>query len=374
MRPYALAGSVLLGLLVVGWLAGGAGSEERLRRLMHLPEGIPLPRIPDDNPLTAEKIELGRSLFYDGRLSINGRMSCGTCHRQHLAFTDGKGRAVGVTGQRQPRGSMTLANVAYASRLTWAHPLLESLEHQALLPVFRDDIVEMGMGGKEGLVLERLERDPRMVALFEAAFPDQQNPVNLTNVFRALASFERTLNSFNSPYDRYMRGDVDALNASEKRGMTLFLGERLECFHCHGGPTFSDALRHDGQLEAEVAFHNTGLYPLETLEDAQHPGIAEVTRRSSDVGRFKAPTLRNIAVTAPYMHDGSLSSLEEVLEHYESGGRAGDHPHKSVFVSGFLLTSRERQDVLNFLHALTDRDFLTNPALADPNAQGRVGR
>lgn len=333
----------------------------------NLPYNMPLPNVPENNPLTEHKIELGRYLFYDERLSLNSDISCGSCHQQHLAFTNGTAKSSGTTGDLHHLNAMSLANVAYSSSLTWANPLVNSLEHQALLPMFSEQPVEMGWTGITERILNRLNQDSALVELFSLAFPNEKRPVNLKNIVYAIASFERTLLSFQSPYDAYMAGDRAALNASQKRGMALFMSERLECFHCHGGPTFTDSLSHNGQLEKRVAFHNNGLYSYPKTQTFGHNGLAELSLNESDAGRFKAPTLRNIEVTAPYMHDGSVATLEEVIEHYEQGGIAGfDHPQKSIFVRGFILTDEERTDLLNFLMALTDEEFLTNPKFANP--------
>ena len=370
-KRWLIAGAMALGVGLT-WL--GADSLAAMLRpgdayVWDLPEGMPPPRVPADNPMTQAKVTLGRHLFYDERLSVTGEMSCASCHRQELAFTDGKARGVGTTGEVHPRGPMSLANVAYAPRFTWAHPHLDRLEHQALAPLFGDDPVEMGMGDHEDELVARLAADPATVARFAAAFPDDAEPITVPHLVQAIASFERTMLSFDSPYDRYTRGDLDALSVEAQRGMKLFFSERLECFHCHGGPTFSDALTHAKLPAAEVAFHNTGLYNVdgEGGYPAPNTGIHAVTGDPDDMGRFKAPTLRNITVTAPYMHDGSLATLDDVLDHYAEGGRAGlDHPIKSEFVMGFVLGDDERADLLAFLASLTDTSFLTDPRLADP--------
>jgi len=332
-----------------------------------LPEGMPAPTVPAGNPMSRAKVELGRHLFYDERLSVDGEMSCASCHQQELAFTDGRPQGVGTTGEVHPRGAMSLTNVAYVPRLTWAHPDLDRLEHQALAPLFGDDPVEMGMADHEDELVATLAHDPQSQARFEAAFPDEE--VSVPHIVRAIAAFERTLLSFDSPYDRYTRGDLDALSPAAERGLDLFMSERLECFHCHGGPTFSDSLSHDKLPAAEVAFHHTGLYDLdgEGAYPAPNTGLHALTGRPEDMGRFRAPTLRNIAVTAPYMHDGSVETLDDVLDHYANGGRAGSgSPLQSEFVNGFVLGDAERSDVLAFLHALTDESFLTDPRHADP--------
>lgn len=334
------------------------------------PAHFPKPRIPADNPMTQAKIELGRHLFYDPRLSVNGKTSCATCHKQELAFTDGKTRAVGTTGQRHPRGAMSLANLVYTSRLTWANSHVDRLEHQAMMPMFGEDPVEMGLTGHEAEVIDKLRGDARYQKLFRKAFPSDQNAYTIQRITQALACFERSLISGNSAYDRYLRGDESAMSAPAKRGMELFLSERLECFHCHGGFNFSDSVDHAGLASAEVAYHNTALYNIDGkgAYPADNTGLHELTGKPQDMGRFKAPTLRNIAVTAPYMHDGSIATLEGVIDHYAAGGRAAG-PLQSEFVPGFVITEQEKADVVAFLKSLTDEEFLTSPKYADPFKQ-----
>lgn len=347
--------------------------------LLNLPSDFPEPILPDDNPLTAEKVELGRHLFYDKRLSGNETQSCASCHQQKLAFTDGRATALGSTGEAHPRASMSLANVLYSATLNWAAPDLVDLESQALLPILGDMPVELGLAGMEDVLVARLRAEETYQALFPAAFPEDDDPFSLENVARALASFERTLISGNSPFDRYTRDtDDNAISESAKRGSVLFFSERFDCFHCHGGSTFAEQVNHGNLPSGESPFHNTGLYNLD-LEGSYpegNQGLYEVTGNRRDKGRFKAPTLRNIAVTAPYMHDGSIDTLEEVLDHYSAGGRtlddgpyAGrgfDNPNKSIFVHGFAITDEERADLIAFLNSLTDETFLKNPKFSNP--------
>jgi cytochrome c peroxidase len=346
----------------------------------NLPSRLPKPVVPADNPITAEKVELGRHLFYEKRLSITGRHSCASCHEQKRAFTDGKLVGVGATGEKHPRNSMSLANVAYNSVLTWANPLMQRLESQALVPLFGEHPIELGMVGKEDQILATLRQDPTYQKLFAAAFGKKDSAINISNLMKALASFQRSLISFDSPYDRYrFGGNKTAISDSAKRGERLFHSERFECFHCHGGFNFSDSTKHDRLAFNEIAFHNTGLYNIDGRGafPPQNTGVYEITKQSSDMGRFKAPTLRNIELTAPYMHDGSITTLEEAIEHYRVGGRtirtgefAGvgrNNPFKSHFISGFELTETEKQDLLAFLRSLTDETFTHNPAFSDPN-------
>ena len=343
-----------------------------------LTPGFPEPRVPDDNPMSEVKVELGRLLFYDVRLSENETQSCGSCHEQRLAFSDGRAQGLGSTGELHPRGAMALVNVAYNSRHTWANHLIDTLEAQALGPMFGDNPVELGMGGREDLLIQRISEDPDYPALFAEAFPEDDGAITLDTITKAIAAFERVLISDDSPYDRYIAGDDDALTESEMRGMNLFFSERLECFHCHGGFNFSSSTDHSSLPFAEVQFHNTGLYNLD--EDGTYPatdqGLFGLTADPADMGAFRAPTLRNIELTAPYFHDGTAETLEDVLAHYERGGRliedgenAGDgrdNPLKSTFLTGFIVTDQEREDVLAFLRALTDEAFVTDPALSDP--------
>jgi cytochrome c peroxidase len=245
--------------------------------------------------------------------------------------------------------------------------------------MFGDHPVELGMVGKEDLLIQRLKAEPRYAKLFATAFPTDAQAFTIANVTKALASFERTLLSGDSPYDEYRRGDdPNAISISAKNGEALFFSERLECFHCHGGFNFTGSVDYLGKGFAEVEFHNTGLYNLKGKFNYPEPniGLYEFTQNEEDVGKFKAPTLRNIAVTAPYMHDGSIATLEDAVEHYRLGGRtikAGplsgvgfENPNKSEFVKSFELTKPERADLLAFLRSLTDQSFLTDPRFADP--------
>ncbi len=345
----------------------------------NLPEWTPKPVVPEDNPITAEKVELGRHLFYEPRLSITGEYSCASCHKQALAFTDGKKVAVGSTNEKHSRNSMSLANIAYNPVLTWGNPLMTNLENQALIPIFGEHPIEMGMVGKEQEMITWMQNDPEYRQMFAEAFEQEENPVNISNLTKALASFERSLVSFNSPYDRYRyEGDRDAISAAAKRGEKLFNSERMECFHCHGGINFSDSVKHENLAFTEIAFHNTGLYNIDGEGGYPPPntGINEITQEPDDMGRFKAPTLRNIALTAPYMHDGSIATLREAIAHYQAGGRTitegewagvgSTNPYKSVFIKGFEVTEAEIDDLIKFLNSLTDEKFVTNPAYSDP--------
>lgn len=343
------------------------------------PKWMPKPLEPLDNPTTEAKVELGRRLFYDPRLSVNRTLSCASCHRQELAFTDARPVSPGALGHLTARNSMTLVNVAYAPVLTWANPLLHTLEQQALVPLLGITPIELGMAGRDQELAERLGADPVYPPLFAKAFPAAPNGISLATVVRALAAFERTLISGRSPYDRYRyEGEIEAIPEAAIRGEALFFSERLECHHCHGNFNLNDSVMHERNRLGEVAFHNTGLYDLDGqgAYPEDNTGLLEHTGRPEDMGRFRAPTLRNVELTAPYMHDGSIATLDAVIDHYAAGGRtlsSGPHagvgrnnPLKSSFVPGFQLTPEERADLIAFLKSLTDRELLTDPRYSDP--------
>jgi cytochrome c peroxidase len=328
--------------------------------------------------MTAAKVELGRHLFYDRRLSGTGDYACASCHRQERAFTDGRARAVGATGEVHPRSAMSLANVAYNATLTWADPQLHRLEEQMLVPMLNEQPVELGLAGRTAEAFDRFRADPRYRRLFDEAFPGQEDPIRLDNVIRAIACFERTLLSGDSPYDRLIyRDEREAFSTSAWRGMRLFFSPRLACSECHGGFNFSGPVDYEGAGPPRPTFHNTGLYDLGAgAYPASDPGLIRVTGEAMDMGRFRAPTLRNIALTAPYMHDGSIATLRAVVEHYMAGGRtvhaaryAGtgrENPYKSDRITGFALTERDKVDLVSFLENLTDRSFVTDRRFSDP--------
>jgi cytochrome c peroxidase len=346
----------------------------------NLPKGFPTPAVPEGNPMTEAKVELGRHLFYDKRLSINEKTSCATCHLQEKAFTEDKMTSVGTFGDVHPRNSMTLANVVYNPSFNWANPSVVRLERHAHLPLFgTTPIVEMGMEGKEALLLERLKNDPVYQKLFAEAYPNEDRKFVLNQVMRSLASFVRSMISGNSPYDKYRYGkQEDAISESAKRGQRLFFSERMECFDCHAGFNLSGTVNFVGKSDESAQFENNGLYNIDG-KGAYPPdnvGLFEATNKPDDMGKFKVPTLRNIELTAPYMHDGSIATLEEVIEHYRVGGRTitegkhagkgNENPHKSSFVNGFRLTESEKQDLIAFLKSLTDTEFVTNPKFSNP--------
>ncbi len=345
--------------------AAGGRFQSATDTLWDLPPGVPPPAVLDPSTLTPARIALGRELFYDVRLSVNGTQSCGTCHRREFAFTDAKPRAIGATGEVHPRGSMSLINVAYRETLTWADPTPASLEDQALVPMFGEHPVELGLKGHEADIFERLSSDVMYLRLFGEAFPNDPTPITTEHIVSAIAAFERIIVSFRSPYDRYrFRGDEAALSPAARRGEALFFSrERVGCMLCHGGLNFDGAGQNAAGAGGPPAFHNTGLF---TKYQAPNDGLQAFTGQARDEGKFRVPTLRNIERTAPYMHNGSIATLGEVLDHYAAGGRAA-HANRSPLLRPFALTPGERSDLLAFLASLTDLDALIDSRWGDPS-------
>ncbi|MCS7073718.1 MAG: cytochrome-c peroxidase [Bacteroidia bacterium] len=303
---------------------------------LQIPAGFPPPNIPADNEVTADRVALGKKLFHEKLLSRDSSISCATCHKPELAFSDGLTRSFGIDGNVVTRNSPNLTNVLWATSLFWDGGSI-SLEHQAIAPI--QNPLEMDFTVQGGV--ERIKTIPEYVELFRKAY---NRDVDSFGLVRAIAAYQRTFISSKSKYDKYLAGDLTALNESEERGRQLFFGEKAECFHCHTGILFTDN-----------SFQNNGLYTI--YPDS---GRYRITGKTSDIGKFRVPTLRNVAVTAPFMHDGSIPTLEAVIDHYASGGKG--HPNQSPLVRPFNLTAQEKQDLVNFLKALTDTTFLNNPA------------
>jgi cytochrome c peroxidase len=369
----------LLSAAALGWPLAAWGASPAFE--WHLPPGFHAPLVPSGNPMSDAKVQLGRRLFYDQRMSINGQGGCSSCHLQELGFADRKDKsvAVGVTGEKHPRRAMPLANVGYFGALTWANPTMTMLETQARTPLFGAHPVELGLPEGGGPFLKVVSSNPIYLKLFPEAFPGESGPYTFDHITRALASFERTMISGRSPYDRYRyQGDENALSESAKRGEDLFFHQPQNCFRCHGGFTLGGDPVQAAHPDQLPEFFNNGLYNLAGAQSfpADNLGIYEFTHDPKDIGKFRAPSLRNVALRAPYMHDGSIATLYGVLDHYAAGGRtiaagllAGDgskNPNKDRFISGFTLTAQQRADLIAFLESLTDTEFLRDPQFGDP--------
>lgn len=343
-----------------------------------LPPHFAQPVVPEDNPMSEEAFQLGRKLFYDKRLSGNGTFACASCHFQELAFTDGKSLPTGSTGERTLRSAQGLANVAYHPYYTWANYSLISIERQNLNPLQGDNPVEMGMNDQtQPVILQRIADDENYQAAFRQVFAQDEQPINLGNLVKALATFQRGMISANSKYDQFLQSKA-TLTAQEERGRKLFFSDQAQCSQCHGSYNFNDQLRDVTSKEIKTAFHNTGLYNIDGkggFPDGNR-GILELSGQPADMGMFRAPSLRNVEVTAPYMHDGSIANLEQVLDFYASHGRVitagpfkGDgrkSPRKDKRIDKIQLDAQDKSDIIAFLHTLTDDEFLANPRFSNP--------
>ncbi len=346
-----------------------------------LPTGWTPPPIPADNPMSPAKVELGRRLFYDTRLSGNGGFSCASCHRQEFGFADARNIPVGSTGEPHPRNSMGIANSAWLTLFNWADPLTPSLEQQALVPMFGDRPVELGLKGQEAVLLDRIRAVSLYRGLFAASFAGQPDPFTIPNLTRALAAFERTIIALDSPYDRAHRGQAGAMSAAAVRGEGLFFSSALACAECHRAPLFTAAANVAGTTGAPpsaAAFANNGIYNVggDGSYPAGNRGLIDRTGQPDDMGKFRVPSLRNLAFTFPYMHDGSISTLEEVVEHYARGGRvvvngpnAGDgqlSPRKDPRIRPLTLSPQGKLDLVAFLRSLSDSALVSAPRYANP--------
>ncbi|MEE8117738.1 MAG: cytochrome c peroxidase [Gemmatimonadales bacterium] len=318
------------GLVAVAALLPATAAAQTSAQRPQIPLGLDLYRhVPDDNPLTRAKVALGRALFFDSLLSADRSLACASCHQPRQAFTDGGAVSVGVFGRRGTRSVPTLVNRTYGASFFW-DGRTTSLETQVLMPI--QDPSEMAMTVDE--LVERLNRHPEYPQLFRTAFG---RALNREDLARALASYVRTILSGDAPIDRYMAGEFDALSEEAREGLRLFRG-KANCTACHLGPNFTDE-----------RFHNTGIAWRDgVLSDS---GRYVVTRTEEHLGAFKTPTLREIGRTAPYMHDGSIATLEEVIALYDRGGNP--NPYRDPVLHPLHLSGAERAALLAFLRSLS---------------------
>jgi cytochrome c peroxidase len=299
----------------------------------HLPRGFPQPFVPADNPMSVAKVALGKRLFFETRLSLTGRYSCASCHDPARSYTDARARAVGATGASMDHSAMALINVAYNLAYGWQRPKVTTLETQMRQPLFNQHPVEIGLTGREAQVVAALTADPVYAQQFAAVFGDG---ITVPQVIQAIAAYERTLIVGHSPFDAYVfEGDHGALSAAAKAGMALFFSQRVGCAGCHSGFNFAGNWRDVQGATGKASFADDGL----------------------GVGPVRVPTLRNIALTAPYMHDGRFADLDAVLDHYQRVGRMPDSAHggqRDRRLRRFTLTTAERDELKAFLGSLTN--------------------
>jgi cytochrome c peroxidase len=331
---------VLLGVLAGTAPVTFAGAPQGTEFEWHLPRGFPTPAVPSDNPMSSAKVVLGRRLFFATSLSMTGHYSCASCHDPAKAYSDGRPRAIGATGEILPHSAMSLVNVAYNISYGWTKPELQSLETQMLEPLLNEYPIELGAVGREEQIRAQLTAESAYRDAFAAAFPNETQPITLQNIIKAIATFERTLIYGNSPFDRYVfGGDHAAISPQAKHGMQLFYSPRAGCAACHSGLNFAGNW-HDAQgTTGKPAFANNG---------------------TTD-GLMKVPTLRNIALTAPYMHDGRFTTLEAVLDHY---AHVAEQHLGDKRLHSFDLTAEERADLIAFLDTLTDPELARDQASA----------
>lgn len=332
VRPLAsvMTRRTTISILFATLLLGGCqllGSDEPSTVAVVVPDGFPPLPVPDYNPLEPAKVALGERLFFDPILSGDQTVSCASCHNPDLAFSDGKPRSIGIDGRVGLRNSPSLINVAYQRLLFWDGGSF-TLEAQVLAPLENKD----EMNAELEPVLQRLRTDTTYIRLFDRAFGEAPSIRSLT---QAVAAYQRTLVSTGSRYDQYVAGQTDALTTQERAGLDLFNG-KAGCVTCHAGPLFTN-----------FSFENKGLSMA--LADS---GRARITGLSSDFGKFKVPSLRNVALTAPYMHDGRFSTLETVLQHHNQGG--SHTRNQSPMIKAINLTPEETSAIVAFLHSLTD--------------------
>ncbi len=310
------------------------------------------------NKTTQTFEQLGHSLFFDTRLSFNQTKSCSSCHDPKFAFSDSYRRSITATGEVVAHNAPSLINISRHRFFDWANPAIRSLYQQSDRPLLNTHPTELGMSGHEDEILARLAADNYYSEAFNNVFKDSATPISLHHIKLALVAYVNTLQSIEAPYDRYINGDSIALSASAQRGRALFFSQRLRCASCHPPPYFTTATLTN---RVDSIYFNTGLY-------------------SSDSERlFKTPSLRNLSLTAPYGHDGSVNTLDDMIDIYARGGRliangprTGDgrtNPNRSPLLTGFSISPSEKRDLVDFLFSLTDSTIFHKPSFQYPTRQ-----
>jgi cytochrome c peroxidase len=313
-----------LALATVGWISSCYVAQRCAATDIAVPRGLPPVKFPADNPSNADKVELGKQLYFDKRLSVDNTVSCASCHDPKMGWSNNDKTAVGVGGQRGGRSAPTVLNTAYQAFQFW-DGRAGTLEQQALGPIANP--IEMNLPVEKAV--EKIAAIKGYQDQFQKVFGQ---PVNADNLAKAIAAFERTILSGDAPYDRFKAGDESALSDKAKEGMKLFFG-KANCSSCHTGPNFTDN-----------GFHNVGISFAAEKPDL---GRNEISKMEGDKGAFKTPTLREIARTGPYMHDGSLASLEEVVAYYNKGGTPNDYLDEEIYA--LKLTPEQQSALVAFL-------------------------
>ena len=324
---------------------------------------------PNKKIITSVDAKIGRLLFFDTRLSINKTKSCASCHNPALAYTDGLITPNGALGDTVKRNSPTLINLFENETFNWADDNIRTLQQQSNIPLFGIHPVEMGCDSTKNLSLDFTYSD----LLYKPLFAEKSiTKINWLQVKDFIAAYVKTFNFSKSKYDKYLTSNTN-LNNEEYAGKRLFFSDKLNCKKCHSGNDFDEP-----EFTRMNHYQNIGLYNIgkDSLYANDDNGLQNVSKDKDDIGKFKIPSLRNIAVTAPYFHDGSAASLEVVIENYARGGRlttkgknTGDgklHPNKNQFVEGFKITNKEKQQLISFLKTLTDTTYLLNPFYQNP--------
>jgi len=327
---------MVLTIVIISCSQEDIGSNHFPPEFMEIPNGFDEIEFPEENEFSQSRWELGKRLFYDPIMSLDSTISCASCHSSELAFSDNVAFSLGVEDRLGARNAPTLANVAYHPYFT-REGGVPTLEMQILVPIQEHNEFDFNIV----LLAERLNADSSYIQESLKAYNREPDAFVIT---RALSSFERSLISGYSRFDHYENyNDLEALSQREVKGMELFFSDKTNCSQCHMGFNFTN-----------YAFENNGLY-----EEYNDVGRFRFTGEEEDIARFKVPSLRNIELTTPYMHDGSLLTLDEVVEHYNDGGE--NHPQKSTLIKPLGLTEDEKSSLVAFLKSLTDESFVNNP-------------
>jgi len=318
---------------------------------------------------------LGRYLFFENQISLNHSKSCGSCHAPEFAFTDGYRRSVSSLGENLKHNAPSLLNTQSYHYFEWANPLAKTFREQMQRPLYGKHPIELGLDLHFDEVKKYLEQDAKYQTLWCEAFQSDTCSISMQRIEIALVAYLQTLVSTQSKYDKFIQGDTTLFSSAEKHGLTLFRSDALSCSKCHLEPSFTLATSNKNQDEI---FVNIGLYDYSKFvsDSSQDVGIYESTQQLQDLGKFKIPSLRNCGLTAPYMHDGSVASLSDVLDIYKNGGRmpalsnSTNHSQtnstKHPLIHGFELSAYDKQSLLAFLHTLTDTSYLSQEHFLNP--------